>query len=114
MHLNLHFKMYPKRTVPKWNKYPKIPVPKCHKCSSNFKSFLKLKDRLIISLMKIEIIYPLIPRVGTKKYINVVVTTKSITFIITTFACASSPFKILSIMMSTYIKGIKRENNFIY
>ena len=81
---------------------------------SSFKSLFKLSTRLSISLIKIDNINPFIPSAGTKKSINDVVTRESIIFIIITLACASRPFRILSIIISTYIKGIIKDNVFIY
>lgn len=64
----------------------------------------RLTEKLRISLRYIEIIYPVIPSFGTKKKMNVVLIIRSNMFIIITPTCASSPRRMLSITVSTYIK----------
>ena len=66
-----------------------------------------------ISLANIETIKPIIPNFGTKKNIKLILSNKSSIFIYNTDTCASSPFKMLSMIMSIYIKGISGANTFI-
>ena len=73
----------------------------------------KLIEKLSISLIYIEIIYPVTPSFGTKKKINAVLIIKSNIFIIITPTCASKPRKMLSTTVSTYIKIASGERIFI-
>ncbi len=76
-------------------------------------SFFKLNVKFNISLANIEAIKPIIPNFGTKKNIKLILSNKSSIFIYNTDTCASSPFKMLSTIISTYINGISRANIFI-
>ena len=80
---------------------------------SKSNNFFKLSPKFKISLAKIEAINPFIPKIGTKKKIKLMLTNRSIILMKRTLTWASSPFKILSTTMSTYIKGIRGANIFI-
>lgn len=54
------------------------------------------------------------PKFGTIKTINDILIIRSIILITITLVWASSPFKILSTMMSIYINGIKKDMIFMY
>lgn len=72
-----------------------------------------LHEKLNISLMYIEIIYPFTPSLGTKKKIKVELIIKSKILTIITPTWASSPLRILSTTVSTYIKKASGASSFI-
>ena len=81
--------------------------------SSSF-SFFMLSTKFIISLVKMEAIKPAIPNFGTKKKIKLIETSKSTIFTNNTPIWASNPFKMLSTIISKYIKGTTGAKILIY